>query len=368
MSKPPQQYGKHFDVEDTFGGILDGAAKLALWGGLLCLAIGVGFLLVTYSAFGGTQPPTNTAQALSNIGILQKLVLVGGIAAVVGTSYAFWGEETLGVFQLAASAALFFAPFYVPSLLGGGYGGSPHQVAATALAAIQLGGTVMGGLSLIVLVIDIANRVRQRAKEGARADQLKYGKGLKEEKEINNVFMGRCWQLPFCRKFVREKCPIYHARRTCWRERVGCMCEEEVIRNAMENKAIPKDMVAAARYIPVNNKIPLEAKKERCRQCVIYNEHQKHKYKLVLPIVVLGFGGMYALLRQPLIAATNGMVGNLDTIFKNLTFKNDGKPGVASKLVDSPLPFAEILLVCILIVVLAYVLKLLEYMIFKLKI
>ena len=101
---------------------------------------------------------------------------------------------------------------------------------------------------------------------------------------------------------------------------------------------------------------------------MIYNEHQKHKYKLVLPIVVLGFGGMYALLRQPLIAATNGMVGNLDTIFKNLTFKNDGKPGVASKLVDSPLPFAEILLVCILIVVLAYVLKLLEYMIFKLKI
>lgn len=367
MSKPPAKFGPHFDVEDTFGGLLDNAAKIAFYGGLICLAIGVGFLLVTYNAFASSITPPGADQALSNIAILQKLVLAGGIAAVVGSSYLFWGEETLGVFQLAVSAALWFAPLYIPGMLGSSF--SPHQVAATSLAAIQLGGALMGTISLAVLVIDISIRIKERAREGARADQLKYGKGLKEEKEINNVFMGKCWQLPFCRKFVREKCPIYHARRTCWRERVGCMCEEEVIRNAMENKAIPKDMVAAARYIPVNNKLPMEAKKERCRQCVIYNEHQKHKYKFLLPVVVLGFIGLYAVLRAPLLAATGSMVENLDRIFKNLTFTADkGGSTAIKRLADSPLPFNEVLLVCVMIVALAYVLKLLEYLVFKLKI
>src|SRR5205823_3893098 len=122
-----------------------------------------------------------------------------------------------------------------------------------------------------------------------KKDTLKYGKGIKEEQNIRNTFMGKCWQLPYCRKFVRERCLIYHSRRTCWKERVGCMCEEEVIRNAMENRTIPKDAVAAAKYIPVNNRITMAQKRERCRQCVIFNEHLKHQYRLFLPVTVAAF-------------------------------------------------------------------------------
>lgn len=367
MSKP-EKYGSRFSADEALVALLDSVSKFALYGGLLAVLIAVGFLASTYGAFSGTQPPGSPEQALSNIALLQKLLIAGGVAAIVGTTYMFWGEETLGIFQLGFSAALWFAPIYLPSMMGGPAGIAPSEVAATALATIQQGGTVMGLLSIAVLVADIATRVRQRAKEGSRADQLKYGKGQKEERDIQNVFMGKCWQLPFCRKFVRERCPIYHARRTCWRERVGCMCEEEVIRNAMENKAIPKDMVAAARYIPVNNKIPLEAKKERCRQCVIFNEHQKHKYKLALPIVVMGFVGMYAMLREPLLAGTRQLLSGLDKVFSSLTYQKEG--AVANKMTGGggALPFHEILLVCFLIVALAYSLKAIEYAIFKLKV
>lgn len=365
MSKP-EKYGKRIDVDDALATLLDNGSKIALWGGLIALLIGVGFLLATFSAFAQSTPPASVDQALSNIGLLQKLVIIGAICSIVGSTYIFWGEETIGVFQLGISAALWFSPLYVPGMLGGGYSSSPTQVGATALAAIQLGGTIMGGLSIAVLVATIATRIKERSQQGARADQLKYGKGLKEEKEIQNVFMGKCWQLPFCRKFVREKCPIYHSRRTCWRERVGCMCEEQVIRDAMENKAIPKDIVAAAKFIPVNNKLTLDMKKERCRQCVIYNEHQKHKYKLSLPLVLLGFVGIYILLRAPLLAATGGIVSNLDRIFANLTYTKGG--AVAQKIENSTIPFNEILLVCIMIVVMTYALKVLEHLIFKLKI
>lgn len=365
MSKPPQKYGQHFDVEDAFGNILDTASRVALWGGLVAILIAVGLLLATYSAFAGAQPPGSIDQALNNVDMLQKLLIVGSVAAVVGTTYMFWGEETLGAFQLAFAAILWFAPLYVPSILGGGGFGGVSRPGAAALAAIQLGGTIIAGIALCVLIVDIAGRVRQRAIQGTKADQLKLGKGMKEEKDIKNVLMGRCWQLPYCRKFVRERCPIYHSRRTCWKERVGCMCEEEVIRNAMENKVVPKDMVAAARYIPYNNKIPMEAKKERCRQCVIYNEHQKHKYRVALPMTVIGFGAIYVLLREPLLGMTGNIIGSFDKVFANLTFQKGG--AITTKVQNAPLPFAEVLLICFMIVGLAYTLKMLEYVIFKLK-
>lgn len=365
MSKS-EKYGSRFSADEALVTLLDGVSKFALWGGLIALGISLGFLIMTYTAFASNQPPGSVDQALTNIALLQKLLLAGSVAAIVGTTYMFWGEETLGILQLGVSAVLWFSPMLIPSVFGEASGGVPTQVGATALATIQQGGTVMGLLSLAVLVADIATRVKQRAKEGSKADQLKYGKGQKAEKEIQNVFMGKCWQLPFCRKFVRERCPIYHAKRTCWRERVGCMCEEEVIRNAMENRPIPKDLVAATKYIPINNKLPLEAKKERCRQCVIYNEHQKHKYKLALPVMVLGFAGFYILMREPLLLGTKQMVSGLDKAFSSLTFQEAGS--VTTKVTGGTLPFHEVLLVCFMIVGLAYALKAVEYLIFKLKV
>ena len=363
MKKQPQGYGPHFDVEDAFGSIIDNAARATFWLGLVATIAGVAFLLVTYHAFSQATPPASIDQARSNVEILSKVLLAGVMGLVVGTTYMFWGEEVLGALQLLGSCLLWFTPYYVPGMLGGSM---VTPASSAALAAIQLGGTVAAGLSVVVLIADIISRVKLRSKIGTKADQLKYGKGVKEEPAVRNVFMGKCWQLPFCRKFVREKCPIYHARRTCWRERVGCMCEEEVIRGAMDNRAIPKDMVAAAKYIPVNDKLSDRAKIERCKQCVIYNEHQKHKYKLILPILVTGYIGLYVLFRESLLQATSGFVRSADRVLGGLTFS--ASSGKVERTVSNTPIFQEILLICLLVVFLAYSLKLLEYAIFKLKV
>jgi hypothetical protein len=220
---------------------------------------------------------------------------------------------------------------------------------------------ILGAISLLVLAIDGFSKMRVRSRQGWKADQLRYGKGVKEEVDRQNVFMGKCWQLPFCRKFVRERCPIYHARRTCWRELTGCMCEEEVIRNAMENKPIPKDQLMAATYIPRNMKLSVEQKKERCRSCVIYNEHQKHKYKVAMPATLLGFAAVYGLFHAPLISIVSGFITMLDRII--------GKVTLAQKTtLDQPTLFQELLLACFMIVLLAYAMKVLEYLFFKLKV
>jgi hypothetical protein len=362
MSKPGPGPGSHRDLSDAFADFLSGVARFLLFGGIAGVAIGLGFLIYTFMLFGGGDAPATAAQAASNIDIFQKVLLAGLAALAASTTYTMWGEQLLGFLQLLFAAALWFAPLYLPMALGG----DQNETTGQALGAIQMGGTLFGIVAIGVIVADGAVRFRDRSAGGFKADQLKYGKGIKEEADRQNVFMGKCWQLPFCRKFVRERCPIYHSKRTCWKERVGCMCEEEVIRNAMENRPIPKDQVAAAAFIPINNKLTMDQKAERCRQCVIYNEHQKHKYRLLLPVTIAGFTAFYFLFREPLMQGTKGLINRIDSIVGAATF---GKATGAQETMEGGfLPFQELLLVCFMVVAFAYAMKLLEYLVFKLKV
>lgn len=357
---PPTPTG---GASDALWQLLDSVSKTAFWAGLGAFVIGIGFLLYTFSVVGGGVGTADPAQAMANIDLFGKILLGGTIAIILATTFLFWGEETLAVLQLLGSAALYFAPLLIPGMFGVD---SPTEAGSAALGAIQAAGTVAGGIAVIVLVFDLAGRIRMRAKQGMKADLLKYGKGVKEEPDIQNVFLGKCWQLPFCRKFVRERCPIYHSRRTCWKEQVGCMCEEQVIRDAMEGKVIPKDALAAANYIPRNNRLTSAQKAERCKQCVIYNEHQKHKYRALLPAVLVGFAGFYILMRSPMLSATEGLIEGIDRMIGRATFRDSAN--VTRTVTESGIPFQEILLVCFMIVAFAYVLRLLEYLVFKLKV
>jgi hypothetical protein len=264
------------------------------------------------------------------------------------------------IVQILLSVTFFMAPtlgpIAEPSILTSNTG-----IPMLALIALRTSAMGAGVVAMLVVFVDVFMKVQTRFSQGTKADQLKYGKGIKEEVDRKNVFMCTCWQLPYCRKFVRERCPIFHAKRSCWREKVGCMCEEEVIKGAMENRTIPKDAVAAARYIPQNNKITMLQKMERCRQCVIYNEHQKHKYRLFLPITLLGFTGICALLWPLLMGAMHGMVQEAEKTMNKVIVGG----GVNAQIPDA---LQQIILASICLVLLTYILKILEFMIFKLKI
>jgi hypothetical protein len=353
--------GSNRDLTESFLEFLVAVARFLLWVGLLAIAGTLGLLIYTAVAYT-TGTPAPEAQAIANIEIFRKALVIGLIAFGVGSTYLLWGEETLGPLQLVFAGALYFAPLYLPSVIGG----EGLAVAGAAYGAMQTGGLVFASIAICVLVADVAVRFRLRAQEGFKAEQLKYGKNIKEEKDRQNVFMGKCWQLPFCRKFVRERCPIYHSKRTCWKERVGCMCEEQVIRNAMENRVIPKDEVAAAAFIPVNNKLTLDQKRERCNQCVIYNEHQKHKYRLLLPVMVVGFGLIYFLGRPFMLSASEGVLLKLDRVVGVATLRPEA--GIATAVNTTLVPMHEILLACVMLILFAYCMKGLEFLVFRLKI
>lgn len=349
-------------IGNAFDSLVRGVGMLSLVGVIGAVVL----LIVTFSAFsGGGQQAAQIAQAGKNIALYHDVLVIGVVIAILATSYLFWGEETLGPFQLLGAALLYFMPLYLPPMMGKSL---DNPVAAAALQSVQLGGMIAGGLAGLVTLVDLVIRARTRIKQGAKADQIKYGKGVKEEADIKNVFMGKCWQLPYCRKFVRERCPIYHSRRTCWKERVGCMCEEEVIRNAMEGKVIPKNALASSQFIPRNSRLTPEQKAARCRQCVIYNEHQRHKYKLALPICVGSVLLVYALGREPLKGLLGSVIVGVDRAVGTATYRSGSQGAVTAADTVTLGFFKEILLICLLLMLLAYLMKLIEYLFFKIKV
>lgn len=344
------------ELSEAFSDFLSGCAKTVLGLGGIATLISVGLLI--FICFVAGDAPAKSADAVANVILMQKVLIAGVIGLAVGSGYLYWGEDLLGAIQLMGAGALYFAPLYLPMVLGGKPITEPIE---KALGALQTGGTILGCIAVPILVIDISQRTRQRIKVGVKADQLKYGKGIKEEPDKQNVFFGKCWQLPYCRKFVRERCPIFHAKRTCWKELVGCMCEETVIRNAMENKPISKDALIAAQAIPRNHKLSTGQKRERCRNCVIYNEHQRHKYKLAVPSTVLGFALVYIAFRGPLLDATGSLIQHFESVIRGVTLNTVGG-------ITTPAFFVEVLLVTFFIVGLSYAMKVLEFLIFKVKI
>lgn len=351
-------------ASDKIALLLDAVCRFLLFAGGLAALIGIGFLITNYSAANNATGPM-IKQAQANIAMFGNLAMIGLIATTLAVTYLQWGEEVLGPLLIIVWAALYFSPLYLPNLMGVT---SSNAATQGALNAITTASIPVGVIGFIALIGDVANRVRLRSKEGAKADQLKYGKGLKEEKDIRNVFMGKCWQLPYCRKFVRERCPIYHARRACWKERVGCMCEESVIRNAMEGRIIPADQVGAAKYIPQNTKLTPEQKADRCRQCVIFNEHQKHKYKLAMPLAIGGTAAIYVLFREPMAQGVQAAMGGINTVVRKGTLSGDSKDLKQTGLGSGDVAFNEVILVALLVVGLAYLIRFIEYLFFKAKV
>lgn len=347
---------------DAVVGVIDSVAKFCFFGGILALLASIVMLVITATQSGASTE--HLEQAQRNIDIFKQVGMLGGLALGLGASWLYWGEETLFALLLFVGGGLYFSPSWMPMIL------SADKTASmdAAVAALGEASVPLAIIGLVGIGIDMFLRVRLRIAEGARADQMKYGKGLREEKDTKNVFMGKCWQLPYCRKFVRERCPIYHSRRSCWSERVGCMCEEAVIQNAMEGKVIPSDAVAAAKFIPRNNKLTAQQKAQRCKQCVIYNEHQKHKYQLALPGMIGALIALFFAVKNPATLAIKQFLLDSEKLASTTTFKGGNEGAARATSVTGVIPYADIVLVCLFLILFAYCIRILEYLIFKLKI
>jgi hypothetical protein len=239
---------------------------------------------------------------LGNIAMASKALTIGLGVGALCAAVLFWFEELAGYIILIAAALLGLGiPFLFPML-----GGEKASVGvAKALEAFPVASMAPGAIGFLLVIRDIiskfANAVQRR---GAEADttNLQLGAGAKrEQKPLRTSLLGKCWEGNYCRDWVRPHCPIYQKRDACWRQRRGCYCEQDIVSGAASKSqtgGVQLEMAPASQYNYANPSAPgttaaaktflSDAQKvERCRNCVIYNDHQSEKYKIAMPLTIV---------------------------------------------------------------------------------
>ena len=158
------------------------------------------------------------------------------------------------------------------------------------------------------------------------------------------------------------------------------MCEERIVLQAVIAQDWKEQAAAATQKIgltaaPLDNRLGIAAsapkqllspaaKRDRCRKCIIYNEHQRQKYKLWVGIALLVVPALLIVGHDFLAAAAGSVLSVMDKMFQQFQLdKTDDSMlhGANAAILEN------ILIFCLGLVIVSQVLKLIEYMVLKLK-
>jgi hypothetical protein len=307
---------------------------------LMNIAFAAAALAALYLLFGmfsgnlntvTTLPVADRTRLLGIVDTASQIVLWGTALGALSAALITWGEETAGYVILAGAAALAFAvPFAFATFGGQNQSG---EAVARALVSFRNASYIPGLVGGALVVLDVIKRF-SNAFQSKQVNPEIYTYGADaaaEPKPLRMSLFGKCWEGPYCRDSIRPHCPIFQERKACWRERRGCYCEEEIVTKAAEKvqgivlgmapdpkrnyansptpgvsgQSIagiggatgrgPELTIGGTGVVSLNQEfgrrrveLTMAEKIERCRNCVIYNEHQKEKYQLLLPVAIIG--------------------------------------------------------------------------------
>ncbi len=353
-------------------------ARKVFWGGLVVSLILLAYLLAgLYSGAWSHHnlailPKADYQRQIDNINLVFSLLQMATLVTVVSLLIITYRDEGIGYSLLLTGVALYAG---LPALTAGVYSWrvmQPSAATQTLMRDFQLLAWAFLGPGLLWTLWDLARRFRNAAETAAiQRANLKYGANVKQQPKVVRsprwVF-SRCWELPYCRDNIREKCPIYIQKRgPCWWHKEGCMCEERIILQAVINTDWKQKAARANMALNIGQTrsgLSPEAKRQRCRNCVIYNEHQRQKYKALVTV---------ALLVMPVLLYMNGgvvqgwavsLLSGMDAIMERFSFSSRGPSISLSQ--AGPLHWTLIGALCVILM--AQVLKFIEYWCFKLKI
>ncbi|MGQ9881111.1 MAG: hypothetical protein ACUVSV_09665 [Armatimonadota bacterium] len=319
-----------------------------------------------------TLPPVERVRVEQNVDTAGRVLLITTACAAASFTLLYIQETTIGYIFLLLSALLALGVPLGIIHLAPQTGQQPTLLPAMVVA-FQQAGLLCLVPGIIFAVLDVWTRMTSGYfREMFNRANLQYGANVLRESQPTNRFLGKCWQLPFCRPSIRKSCPIYHARRACWREGVGCMCEERVILQALEGKGAPSsDPRQNARFIPYNRNLTKEEKQERCRNCIIYNYRQQQKYQVVAPIVIVAAVAIvlhYAQQAQQLLFQALRAVDNFVARFAFLPSSGEVQYMKIESLARSSEFVAWMMIGIIAVIFVSYILRIVEYFIFQLKV
>lgn len=350
---------------------------------LAFVVAGASFAYLLYGLFFGlndfgTWEAGRQRQMVGNLNLAGNGLFLGLVVAALCCALVYWFEEMAGYLLLIGAAALGIGiPLVFPQL-----GGStePNRGIHLTLSVFPRAALVPGVIGALLVVRDVVAKLASALqKRSLDAGQMEFGKGAqKEDRPVRTSILGKCWEGPYCREFVRIHCPIYIKRTACWRERRGCYCEEDIVSAAAtKGRGVALEMAPDSRFNFANpatsggtgaRKAVLspQQKAERCRNCIIYNEHQREKYGVLLPVTIVVTVALCAflgiLVRPHIGAAMDG----LENAFNRFAFTGDPSKVVKLTRPNETAQWAVVVALSVMIV--SKSLQVLEWLVFEKKV
>ena len=313
--------------------------------------------------------PQDQKFLVNTISLLVQVAEYSAVAVVASFFVRFFFVRGIGQILAAVGALIVFVG--PPAML---HLADP-AVIANHLFVIIINEIALVGLifllpGLALVIRDIILRIWDNLTE---RKEILYRWGDEHERRKRNQkpkVYGKCWDMPFCRDFVKRVCPAAKAKKPCWRIKVGCYCDEATILRALtpegkQNPHLQGIMESLGLDRSRGSVLSPAQKRARCRRCGIYAEHQRQKYRILSPLVFpLVIISMY-IYRAELSAVLGIALAKADKFLSFLAYR----PGtVAYSFTDDGRILTTMAIIWLGIMLISYSLRFLEYLIFDLQV
>ncbi|MCE5323053.1 hypothetical protein LLG46_07035 [bacterium] len=352
---------------------LDNISSLGLKLGIPVATVAVAYLL--WVIFGPRFAHMDKLSAADSDYLINSAVMackgltIASIAIVASVMIRLFYDEIVGQTLSVLGLLLYFG---TPEALARFVHVQNARAASLALAIVNefcIVGAICVLPGLVLVVRDGILRI-WRGISVRRVLESRWGDEREREKKKKPKIYGNCWDMAYCRDFVRRVCPAFKKKRPCWRIKVGCYCDEHTILMAMASQGDGNESYEGILHsLGIDGqskqpKVSAKVKRIRCRRCGIYAEHQRQKYRLLSPMVFPAMIFAVYLLYGHIARYVSVALEKTDQFIGFLSYKSVASASYAS---DSHV-LTNIAVVWLTIILISYTLRTLEYLIFDLQV
>lgn len=342
-------------------------------GGSLTAAAFIYLLYVTLGQHMRKLPSMSEAERayfINSVRIAVQVLSIAGAAVVASLVLRFFNDEAPGQILSLAGATLYFgSPFFLRAAAGESAAKGAELFASVVNVFCWLGMVcLLPGLVLILrdAILRIWSGISVR-----RIMERRWGDEEERLKRLGRrKFYGSCWDMAFCREFVKQVCPAFSAKKPCWRLKVGCYCDEHTILQAMMKSGVDNDHARGVMQNlgldkPRHTRASAKLRRARCKKCGIYSEHQRQKYRLLSPMVFPAVGLLFYLLRGEISSWIWIALAKTDKFMNFLAYRAGNAYSFSA---DDGRILTTLAMTWLILIVISYTLRGLEYLIFDLQV
>lgn len=377
MRSDKRRVAKQAKVEMDFYSVAVQWSRTVLNIAIIAFVISLGYIL--YGVFSGALNQLDVDQArrlTGNLNLMGQLLTAAAFLASASLVIMTLEEVAYSVLIGMVGAGMVFGmPILVASNL---------QSAAVGPATAITVWTKNAGMGVLFVVglrlaLEIANQIRSVAIR-AIAQQAEADTTVTKKKKYKKPGLwDHCWDMPYCHDAVRDVCPAYKARRSCWRYGYGCNCDPSLIETLIRTggaskgksavKATSTQKLQDGAYVrsdlQADGKAGTSERTIPCRKCPIFIEHQRQKFRIVNPAAIILTLVGFAVAYQPLLKLYELLINGMAQIAARMTY--------GTAMVDAGewvqylnTPAVQVFFFIILgLFVLSYVLKFVEWLVLR---